>query len=126
MLCFPYRRPSGLAECLRGISDILKLIGAADATWLLDQPCKTLRLHRNEQGDHEAEGQAHNRASGYSAPEHFLFAVSHFTPPFGLRGACFHAAARIAATSQIVARSRASGLFKTAVPGNPYDYGGLP
>jgi hypothetical protein len=48
---------------------------------LLDQPCKELRLHLNEQCDDEADGHTHNRSSTYSARKHLLFAVCHFTPP---------------------------------------------
>jgi hypothetical protein len=59
----------------------VKLIDAAEAAWLPDQPCKEFRLHRNDQCDHAADSQTNDRASSYSAPKHLLFAVCHFTPP---------------------------------------------
>jgi hypothetical protein len=49
----------------------------------MHQPCKEPRLYRNNQGDHEANGQTHNRASSDSAPKHPLFTVCHCTPPNG-------------------------------------------
>jgi len=54
---------------------------AAEAAWLLDQPRKECRLHRNEQCNHDAESQTHNRAGSYSAPKHLLFTVCQFTSP---------------------------------------------
>ena len=70
-----FREPNAMADDLR-----IEL-GAKVGGKSLDQPCKEFRLHRNEQREHEADGQTHDRASSYSAHKHLLFAVCHFTPP---------------------------------------------
>jgi hypothetical protein len=48
---------------------------------LMHQPRKHPGLYRNNQRDHEAGGQTHNRARSDSAPKHLLFTVCHFIPP---------------------------------------------
>jgi hypothetical protein len=70
-----------MGPCVWGDESMYELLGAGEAAKLVDQPCKELRLHLNEQCDDEADGHTHKRSSSYSARKHLLFAVCHFTPP---------------------------------------------
>ena len=64
---------------LCGACDYARLIEAAEAALLADQPAKELRLQGNEQCEHEADGQTQDRARGHSAHSAFCspFVTSH-------------------------------------------------